>query len=103
MFAIVVRPESASASLARTFNYTMGSTVGGYLLSATNPENGTVSYTWKVDGATKTDAKGQVFSYTHAALYCAPPPSSSRLSTATHVVAVRISRPARARLGNTTR
>ena len=29
----------------RSFDYTSGNTVGGFLLSATNPENGTVTYT----------------------------------------------------------
>jgi YD repeat-containing protein len=49
----------------RTFNYTAGTTVGVHLLSATNPENGTVSYTYNADHtlATKTDAKGQVFTF----------------------------------------
>src|SRR5437588_4764144 len=51
----------------RTFNYTSGTTVGAHLLSATNPENGLVSYTYNSDHTlnTKTDAKGQVFSYTY--------------------------------------
>ncbi|MBZ5610115.1 MAG: hypothetical protein LAP38_17780, partial [Acidobacteriia bacterium] len=51
----------------RTFNYTNGSTVGALLLSATNPENGTVNYTYNTDMtlATKTDAKGQVFGYSY--------------------------------------
>jgi RHS repeat-associated protein len=49
----------------RTFNYTSGAAVGPYLLSATNPENGTVSYTYNTDGtqATKTDANGQQFTF----------------------------------------
>ena len=49
----------------RTFNYTSGTTVGAYLLTATNPENGTVSYTYNSDGtlATKVDANGNHFSY----------------------------------------
>ena len=51
----------------RTFNYTSGTTVGAHLLSASNPENGLVSYTYNSDHTlnTKTDAKGQVFSYTY--------------------------------------
>lgn len=51
----------------RTFNYTSGTTVGALLLSATNPENGTVSYTYNSDQtlATKTDAKGQQFTYSY--------------------------------------
>jgi YD repeat-containing protein len=42
----------------RTFTY--DTTTQSRLLSATNPENGTVSYTYNADGttATKTDAKG---------------------------------------------
>ncbi|MGH9960596.1 MAG: hypothetical protein ACREBC_26330, partial [Pyrinomonadaceae bacterium] len=48
----------------RTFNYDLAT---GRLTSATNPENGTVSYTYNSDGtiATKTDAKGdrQEWSY----------------------------------------
>ncbi len=49
----------------RTFNYGNGA----YLLSATNPENGTVSYTYNADGtvATKTDAKSQQAVYTYDA------------------------------------
>jgi YD repeat-containing protein len=52
----------------RSFNYnTSSTTVGAHLLSATNPENGTVSYTYNSDHTlnTKTDAKGQVFTYTY--------------------------------------
>src|ERR1019366_10393727 len=43
----------------RTFNY--GTPPGAYLLSTTNPENGTVTYTYTWFGklATKTDAKNQ--------------------------------------------
>jgi YD repeat-containing protein len=42
----------------RTFNYDLAT---GRLTNATNPENGTVSYTYNADGsvATKTDAKNQ--------------------------------------------
>ena len=56
-----------SNSQTRTFNYTTGSTVGALLLSATNPENGTVTYTYNSNMTlhTKTDAKGQVFTYTY--------------------------------------
>ncbi len=52
----------------RTFNYNPNSTtVGVDLLSATNPENGTVIYTYNSDHtlATKTDAKGQVFTFSY--------------------------------------
>ena len=49
----------------RTFDYSNGA----YLLSATNPENGTVVYTYNADGtvATKTDAKSQRAVYTYDA------------------------------------
>src|SRR5690242_605496 len=51
----------------RPFNYNPSSTVGVDLLSASNPENGTVLYTYNSDHtlATKTDAKGQVFSFSY--------------------------------------
>src|SRR6266852_5552347 len=57
----------ATGTQARTFNYTTGTTVGTLLLSATNPENGTVTYTYNTDKtlATKTDALNQQFSYTY--------------------------------------
>jgi len=48
----------------RLFNYTTNNTVGAYLLSATNPENGTVTYTYSGNLlASKTDAKGQQLTY----------------------------------------
>ncbi|MGD1098721.1 MAG: hypothetical protein ABSB35_42955 [Bryobacteraceae bacterium] len=49
----------------RTFVYN-----GPYLMSATNPENGTVSYTYNsiYKVATKTDAKGQQVQYTYDTL-----------------------------------
>ncbi len=49
----------------RTFNY--GNPPGAYLLSATNPENGTVSYTYNANGmvATRTDAKNQQTQYSY--------------------------------------
>ena len=48
----------------RTFNYTSGTTVGAFLLSATNPENGTVTYRYSNNLlASKTDANGQAFTY----------------------------------------
>ena len=48
----------------RTFNYDLAT---GRLMSAANPENGTVSYTYNSDGtvATKTDAKGIVKTFTY--------------------------------------
>jgi YD repeat-containing protein len=49
----------------RTFNYLAGSTITPYLQSATNPENGTVFYTYNADGTlySKTDAKNQTLLY----------------------------------------
>jgi RHS repeat-associated protein len=52
----------------RTFNYTdAGGHVGPNLLSATNPENGTVTYTYNSDNtvATRVDAKGQKMAYNY--------------------------------------
>ena len=49
----------------RTFNY--GNPPGAFLLSATNPENGTVTYTYNATGtlASKTDAKNQQAQYSY--------------------------------------
>ena len=50
----------------RTFAYdNLGQ--GARLMSATNPENGTVSYTYNADDtlATRTDAKGQIVQYSY--------------------------------------
>ena len=49
----------------RTFNYVFNGSITAYLLSATNPENGTVSYAYYSDGTlfSKTDAKGQTLKY----------------------------------------
>jgi RHS repeat-associated protein len=57
----------ATGTQTRTFNYSTGTTVGTLLLSATNPENGTVTYTYNTDKtlATKTDALNQQFSYSY--------------------------------------
>jgi RHS repeat-associated protein len=54
-----------SNTQTRTFNYAVGSVVGVDLLSATNPENGTVTYTYNSNHtlATKVDANGVHFSY----------------------------------------
>jgi RHS repeat-associated protein len=62
----VSMPRGSNAQ-TRSFNYTTGTTVGGFLLSATNPETGTVTYTYDSSNrlATKTDAKGQQFTYTY--------------------------------------
>ena len=56
-----------SNTQTRTFNYLTGTTVGIDLLGATNPENGTVTYTYNSDHTlhTKTDAKSQVFTYSY--------------------------------------
>jgi len=55
----------------RTFNYINATNnPGAFLFSATTPENGTVTYTYNTNAtlASKTDAKGQQFSYTYASL-----------------------------------
>jgi YD repeat-containing protein len=64
---IGVSMPRGSNTQTRTFNYITGTTVGLNLLSATNPENGTVTYTYNTDSTlhTKTDAKGQVFTYAY--------------------------------------
>jgi RHS repeat-associated protein len=64
---IQVSMPRGSNTQTRTFNYITGTTVGINLLSATNPENGTVTYTYNSDNTlhTKTDAKGQVFTYSY--------------------------------------
>ncbi len=56
-----------SATQTRTFVYNTGTTVGTYLLSATNPENGTVKYAYNSDGTLqrKYDAKHQEAQYTY--------------------------------------
>ena len=64
---IQVSMPRGSNTQTRTFNYLTGTTVGINLLSATNPENGQVTYTYNSDSTlhTKTDAKGQVFTYSY--------------------------------------
>lgn len=54
-----------SNTQTRSFNYTSGTTVGGFLLSATNPETGTVTYTYNSNNllASKNDGKGQNLTY----------------------------------------
>ena len=61
----VVSMPRGSSTQTRTFNYNTGATVTGFLQSATNPENGTVSYTYNSSNllASKTDAKNQQFTY----------------------------------------
>jgi YD repeat-containing protein len=64
--AYMQRPTSGAGMQTQTRQFTYDLT-SGHLLSATNPENGLVSYTYYPDGrmASKTDAKGQkvVYSY----------------------------------------
>ena len=59
--------SGVTSTQSRTFNYTTGTSVGTQLLSATNSENGTVTYTYGANNliATKVDAKNQktVYSY----------------------------------------
>jgi YD repeat-containing protein len=59
-----VNMPRGSVTQTRTFNYSLTT---GRLMSATNPENGTVSYTYRADGslASKTDAKSQQTTYTY--------------------------------------
>jgi YD repeat-containing protein len=54
--------QRAAGTQTRTFVYS-----GKYFTSATNPENGTVTYTYTANGklASKTDAKGQQIVYTY--------------------------------------
>jgi len=55
-----------NSTQTRSFNYSyVNGMITPYLLSATNPESGTVSYTYDTNGVmlTKTDAKGQQFTY----------------------------------------
>jgi YD repeat-containing protein len=53
----------------RSFNYIdpASNAPGAFLRSATNPENGTVTYTYNTNNllSTKTDAKNQVLTYTY--------------------------------------
>jgi RHS repeat-associated protein len=55
-----------SNTQTRTFNYNIGHTVTGFLQSATNPENGTITYTYNSGTntlASKTDAKNNTLTY----------------------------------------
>ena len=62
----MVSMPRGSNTQTRTFNYNTGTTVGGYLLTVTNPENGTVTYTYNGNLlASKTDAKGQQLLYAY--------------------------------------
>jgi RHS repeat-associated protein len=60
----LVSMPRGSLTQTRTFNYNLAT---GRLTSATNPETGTVSYTYNGDGslATKTDANNQQTTYTY--------------------------------------
>jgi len=65
----VIMPRGSTTQY-RTFNYNVGTpatTVTGFLQSASNPENGTVSYTYNANNllATKTDAKSQTLTYAY--------------------------------------
>ena len=59
---IGVSMPRSTGTQTRSWTYT-----GAFLTSATNPENGTVSYTYGSNNmiATRTDAKGQVVAYTY--------------------------------------
>jgi hypothetical protein len=59
-------PGGNVVTQARTFNYLVGNAITAYLQSATNPENGTVSYIYNYPDGTlagKTDAKGTTLLY----------------------------------------
>src|SRR5271166_1647045 len=64
----VIMPRGSNTQ-TRSFNYIPSGTSspGAFLLSATNPENGTVTYTYNSNNTlhTKTDAIGQVFTYSY--------------------------------------
>jgi len=61
----VSMPRGATTQ-TRTFNYTTGNVTGAHLLTAANPENGTVTYTYSNHLlATKTDAAGNTFTYAY--------------------------------------
>jgi RHS repeat-associated protein len=65
---ITVQQTRGTVTQTRSFNYNNTSgNVTALLQSATNPENGTVSYTYNADNtlATKTDARSQEVSYTY--------------------------------------
>ena len=51
-----------SNTQTRTFNYTTGTTVGIDILSATNPENGTIAYTYASEHTLHTKG-GLTYSY----------------------------------------
>jgi RHS repeat-associated protein len=62
-----VQMQRGSTTQYRTFNYTSAGVTGGDLLSAANPENGTLFYTYNATHtiATKVDAKNTHFAYTY--------------------------------------
>jgi RHS repeat-associated protein len=65
---ITVQQTRGTVTQTRSFNYNNSSgNVTAFLQSATNPENGTVTYTYNADNtlATKTDARSQQVSYTY--------------------------------------
>jgi RHS repeat-associated protein len=63
---IQVQMTRGTTTQTRTFTYDQYGQ-GARLMSATNPENGTVSYTYNPDGtlATRRDAKNQLVQYTY--------------------------------------
>jgi RHS repeat-associated protein len=86
----LVSMPRGSNTQTRTFNYNSGTTVTGFLQSATNPENGTVTYTYNLYNllTTKTDAKNQELTYAYDGYnrltsvslippYTCPPPPQS--------------------------
>jgi RHS repeat-associated protein len=62
-----VKQTRGSNTQTRTFSYVKSGALTGFLQSATNPENGTVSYTYNANNllATKTDANGNVIQYNY--------------------------------------
>src|SRR5579885_1934492 len=62
-----VTQTRGTTTQTRTFSYMSGTTLTGYLQSATNPENGTVTYAYNSDWTLKSkkDNAGNVISYTY--------------------------------------
>ena len=61
------RERAPSFGLGTTWGQTNPPSIGANLLSATNPENGTVTYTYNSNNllSSKTDANGQHFTYAY--------------------------------------
>jgi RHS repeat-associated protein len=84
-----VQMQRGSTTQYRTFNYTSGGVTGGDLLSAANPENGTVFYTYNAIHklATKVDVRGTHFAYTYDSfnrLHTVEAPAGNVLRTYTY-------------------